>query len=148
VCTGWPSTRYSATDYDRSNAELGDCGATAVNPTRFLVNTEAPVRRGIRCSERPVKRGQRQQALARISRLSGGGVESPQQSMKLQVPSAIAEVRRTRMNTGDSHISRRYRVSGIPNQWLGIPETPEHASGAHQFGARRPLGRPECAGSK
>jgi hypothetical protein len=40
------------------------------------------------------------------------------------------------------------RTPRIPNQWLGIGETLDHAFRARQHGVRRPLGRRECAGSK
>src|SRR5665811_831548 len=38
--------------------------------------------------------------------------------------------------------------SRIPNRWLGIGETLQHAPQACQHSVWQPLGRPECAGSK
>ena len=62
---------------------------------------------GLRSCERPVNLGEIAKALARIRELWGEGIGWLQQSMNLGEDVGVAELRRTRMITGDSEISWR-----------------------------------------
>jgi hypothetical protein len=56
------------------------------------------------------------------------------------------EVCQTSMITGDCDFRGEYEIPGIPNQRLGIPETVQQASQAHQQGGWSPFERIESAG--
>src|ERR1017187_4622858 len=59
-----------------------------------------------------------------------------------QGPAVPRPLRRHRLLLGTG------QSPGIPNRWLGIGETLQHARQACQHSVWQPLGRPECAGSK
>jgi len=79
---------------------------------------------GLTSCARPVNLGEIAKALARIRELWGEGIGWLQQSMKLGEDVGVAELRRTRMITGDSDISGRWTHSAINSPKVRLSRKP------------------------